>query len=133
VRKVNVLAARPAHRTPVGELLGADEIGACLYDLAEGERGHPYHFHPEREEWAIVVSGSPTLRAPAGERALREGDVVCFRSGPDGAHQLTGPGTVLVVSDNRAPDVAEYPDSGKLAVGGRVFRLADAVDLTDDE
>jgi uncharacterized cupin superfamily protein len=128
VRKVNVLTLGGG--ASVGEALGADEIGACLYVLAEGERGHPYHFHHAREEWAFVVAGAPTLRTPAGQRALREGDVVCFSPGPDGAHELAGPGTVLVVSDNRASDVAEYPDSAKLAVGGRVFRLADAVDLT---
>src|SRR5439155_11104970 len=81
----------------------------------------------------IGVAGSPTLRTRAGERALREGDVVCFSGGPDGAHQVTGPGTVLILSDNRTPVTAEYPDSGKITVSGKTFRLADAVDVWDGE
>ena len=36
-----------------------------------------------------MLSGSPTLRGPDGERVLRAGDVVCFPVGPDGAHQVT--------------------------------------------
>ncbi len=48
---------------------------------------------------------------------------------------MTGPGTVLIVSDRHSPDVVEYPDSGKLLVNppGRVFRSADSVDLWDGE
>lgn len=117
----------------IGEAVGSEEIGVSLYELGEGQRGHPYHFHHEREEWAIVLAGAPTVRTPGGERELHEGDVVCFPAGADGAHQLTGPGTVLILSDNRAPDTAEYPDSGKIELGGKVFRLADAIDLWDGE
>ena len=52
----------------------------------------PYHFHHGMEEWLLVVDGTPTLRTPDGERELRRGDVVCFPPGPDGAHQVRGPG-----------------------------------------
>jgi uncharacterized cupin superfamily protein len=118
----------------VGETLGADEIGACLYELGVGQRSYPYHFHHATEEWLIVLTGSPILRTPSGERVLREGDTVCFPPGPDGAHQVTGPGTVMIVSDNRTPASAEYPDSGKVGLRpGQVFRLADAVDFWQGE
>ena len=48
---------------------------------------------------------------------------------------MTGPGTVLLLSDRRSPDVVEYPDAAKLRVSstGLVFRIADAVDLWDGE
>jgi uncharacterized cupin superfamily protein len=120
----------------VGQAVRAEEIGGCVYELAGGQRTYPYHFHHGMEEWLIVVAGSPTLRTPGGERMLREGDTVCFPVGPDGAHQVTGPGTVLIVSDNRVvPEVIEYPDSGKLAASppGNTFRLADSVDYWDGE
>lgn len=145
MRSVNVFAPDFDHSSErdgyrwrgvlVGQALGAVEIGACLYELDEGQRTHPYHFHHAMEEWLIVVEGSPTLRTPSDERKLREGDVVCFPAGPDGAHQVTGPGTVLILSDNRAPETGEYPDSGKLGLGpaGPFFRLADAADLWDGE
>lgn len=33
----------------------------------------------------VVVAGTPTLRAPEGERELATGDCVLFPDGPDGA------------------------------------------------
>lgn len=119
----------------VGQAVGAEQMGARLYELADGQRRGPYHFHHAIEEWLIVVAGSPLVRTPGGERRLQRGDVLCFPAGSGGAHQVSGPGTVLVVSENRTPDVVEYPDSGKVGVHppGKVFRSADAVDLWEDE
>ena len=119
----------------VGDAVGAEQIGARLYELGEGERTHPYHFHHAAEEWLLAVAGSPLLRTPDGEQVLRAGDVVCFPPGPGGAHQVTGPGTVLIFSEQRALDTVEYPDSGKVELRpqGTVFRSADAVDLWEEE
>jgi uncharacterized cupin superfamily protein len=124
--------SRVAH---VAQAIDADQIGAHLYELEDGQRGNPYHFHHGIEEWLLVVSGSPLLRTPEGERRLRPGDVACFPAGPGGAHQVSGPGTVLLLSDRRVPDVVEYPDSGTLQVHppGTVFRTSDAIDLGDGE
>src|SRR5262249_54155492 len=108
VRKVNILSPafegaweRDGYRRRaawLGKQLGAEKIGASLYELPEGEKTFPYHFHYGMEEWLIVVSGTPTLRDPERERELRRGDVVCFPPGPEGGHQLRGPGTVMVIS-----------------------------------
>lgn len=120
----------------VGTQLKAERMGATLYDiLADTERTYPYHFHYGTEEWLVVVDGTPTLRMLWGERELRVGDVVCFKPGSEGAHQLRGPGTVLIFSANRSPDTVEYPDSGKLGAKppGSVFRIADAVDFWEGE
>ena len=117
----------------VGPAIGSEQMGASIYELADGQRVHPYHFHHGLEEWLLVVAGSPLLRTPGGERVLRAGDVVCFPVGQSGAHEVTGPGTVLLVAENRTPDAIEYPDSGKVGFypPGKVFRSADAVDLWD--
>ena len=82
-----------------------------------------------------MVEGSPVLRGPDGERKLRAGDVVCFPPGAEGAHQVRGPGVVLLLSANRSPEVIEYVDSGKVAAGppGKVFRAADEVDYWEGE
>jgi len=68
-------------------------------------------------------------------RDLRRGDVVAFPVGPDGAHQVTGPGTILVFSSKTPLEVIEYPDSGKVAASPPrlVFRAADAVDYWEGE
>jgi uncharacterized cupin superfamily protein len=115
--------------------IGADQIGARLYELGDGQGTTPYHFHHGIEEWLLVVAGSPAIRTPQGERVLEAGDVVCFPVGSGGAHEVRGPGTVLLLSDRRSPDVVEYPDAGTLQISpsGTVFRSADAVSLWDAE
>jgi uncharacterized cupin superfamily protein len=105
----------------IGARLDAELIGGSLYELEPGNKLWPYHTHHANEEWLIVVRGRPTLRAADGERELREGDVVCFRRGKSGLHQVINrtdaPIRVLMLSTLIAPDIVEYPDSGK--VGAR--------------
>ena len=125
----------------VGDAIGSDQIGASIYELGDDERTFPYHFHHGVEEWLLVVDGTPTVRVGDGELRLRRGDVVCFPAGPEGAHAVTGSGTVLVLSANRAPSISVYPDSDKLgtrpADAGSPdrlnFRRGDAVDYWDGE
>jgi uncharacterized cupin superfamily protein len=66
----------------------------------------------------VVVSGTPTLRTRERERELDSGEVVSFHPGGEGAHRLENrsddPARVLIVSTMLAPDVVEYPDSGKM-------------------
>ena len=124
--------------TRVGDRLGGTQIGGSVYQLAAGEKTFPYHFHHGVEEWLLVLDGRPTVRTPEGERELRRGDVVCFPSGAEGAHAVTGPGRVLVLSANRSPSISVYPDSDKLGTrpGGDDhlnFRRSDAVDYWDGE
>jgi uncharacterized cupin superfamily protein len=125
--------------TRVGDRLGALQIGGSVFELEAGEQTFPYHFHHGVEEWLLVVEGTPTLRSPDGERELRPGDVVCFPSGPDGAHAVRGPGRVLLLSANRAPSIAVYPDSDKIGTRPGAdedrlnFRRGDAVDYWEGE
>jgi len=114
----------------VGAKLGAELLGGSMYELEPGDRLWPYHTHHANEEWMIVLRGRPTLRTPEGEQELREGDVVCFKRGREGLHQVRNateePIRVLMLSTLLAPDVVEYVDSGKLSVvdakGQRLFR-----------
>jgi len=89
-----------------------------MYELEPGDRLWPYHTHHANEEWLLVVRGEPTLRTPEGEHALREGDVVAFPRGKDGAHQVRNgtdePVRVLMLSTLIRPDIVEYLDSGKI-------------------
>jgi uncharacterized cupin superfamily protein len=102
---------------PVDEEIGGELIGGAIWELQEGERICPYHYHHGVEEWLYVISGTPTARTSEGERLLRAGDVVCFPGSPDGAHTVHGPGRVLMLSAERWPAVVVYPDSDK--VGAR--------------
>lgn len=102
----------------VGRRIGGELIGASMYELDAGDRLWPYHTHHANEEWLIVVQGEPTLRTAEGERVLREGDVVCFPRGEDGAHQVINRTDtairVLMLSTLIQPDIIEYLDSGKI-------------------
>jgi len=102
----------------IGDRVGSELLGASMSEVEPGNKLWPYHTHHANEEWLIVVSGTPTLRSPDGERVLREGDVACFRRGPEGAHQVSNrsdaPVRVLMLSTLLAPEIVEYLDTGKV-------------------
>jgi uncharacterized cupin superfamily protein len=118
------------------ERIGSELIGAGLYEFEPGNQLWPYHFHIGNEEWAVVVSGTPTLRTPEGERELRAGDIVGFPEGEAGAHTFynrgSEPSRIVIFSTLRS-GYPTYPDSGKVAAAGRFLRIADAVDYWDGE
>ncbi|HWB23408.1 MAG TPA: cupin domain-containing protein [Gaiellaceae bacterium] len=146
MRRVNIFAPEFDHNSDregyrwrgakVGGAMGAEKIGASLYELPDGEKTYPFHFHHRMEEWLVVLEGTPILREGDGEQSLRTGDVVCFPAGPEGVHQVRGPGTVLILSTGLpGVEAIEYPDSGKTGVKppGKVFRLDDAAGYWEGE
>jgi uncharacterized cupin superfamily protein len=102
-----------------GEELGAKLWGGTVYELAPGKKVCAYHWHFGEEEWLLVVSGTPTLRTPLGKRVLQPWDVAVFVCGETGAHEVqneTGePVRVVMFSTVSDPEVAVYPDSGKVS------------------
>ena len=72
----------------VGAHTDAELIGASMYEVEPGNKQGPFHTHHANEEWAIVLRGEPTLRTHEGEQRLRQGDVVAFPRGKEGAHQI---------------------------------------------
>jgi uncharacterized cupin superfamily protein len=126
----------------------SSRLGASVWEIAPHSTQLPYHFHHLQEELLVVLRGTPTLRAPEGERELRQGDVVHFPTGPRGAHTLLNrtdePVRVLWVSELADAEIAEYPDSGKIRAVTRGesqnvdrlaanFRLDEAVDYLEGE
>ncbi|HEY8407065.1 MAG TPA: cupin domain-containing protein [Gaiellaceae bacterium] len=96
---------------------GGPLLGATLYEL---ERGNfvVYHAHHGSEELLIVLRGRPTLRTPAGERQLDEGDVVHFATGPEGAHGIRNdtdePVRYVMAGIRHSPEIVEYPDENQV-------------------
>jgi uncharacterized cupin superfamily protein len=127
----------------VGARIGAELLGGGLYELEPGARLWPYHTHHANEEWLLVIRGHPTLRTPDGEKELKEGDVIAFRRGEDGLHQVINrtevPTRVLMLSTMIAPELVHYADSGKVgarsAKGERLFlgRPGPMLDYWDGE
>src|SRR5204862_7149709 len=102
----------------VGAHTDAELIGASMYEVEPGNKQGPFHTHHANEEWVIVLRGEPTLRTHEGEQQLREGDVLAFPRGKEGAHQIRNdtdaPVRVLMLSTLIAPDIVEYLGTGKI-------------------
>jgi uncharacterized cupin superfamily protein len=111
-------------------------LGATVYELDPG-KWVIYHAHHGSDELALVLRGRPTLRTPAGERQLEEGEVVHFPPGPDGAHgfrnDTDGPVRYVVAGTRVSPEVVEYPDLKQVTAqsrlpatgGGQLFLIHD--------
>ena len=88
-------------------------LGASLYELGPGNFV-PYHAHHGSEELLIVLRGHVTLKTPAGEHVLDEGEVVHFTTGLKGAHGLRNdtdqPVRYVMAGTRVTPEVVEYPD-----------------------
>lgn len=131
-------------RARLGRQAGADRLGLSLWEVPPGEAAYPYHWHLAEEELLVVLDGRPSLRTPAGWEELAPGDVVSFRVGEDGGHQVVNrtdePVRFLAVSTQEV-EIVVYPDSDKLGAYGRgpdarlrlLFRRGDAVDYYEGE
>jgi uncharacterized cupin superfamily protein len=80
---VNVLSVPVEDRRPdapegfrartarLGSLLQAERLGATVAELDPGVGSAPYHYEYGREEWVLVLTGTPTLRHPGARRCWR--------------------------------------------------------------
>ena len=114
--------ARPGYTWKRKRIAG-ELLGMSVFELPPGEKSFPYHLHHANEEMLVVLDGAPTLRTADDERVLSRGDAVVFRRGPEGVHQVRNDSSevvrYLMISTLVAPDVAEYPDSGKVGAMAR--------------
>jgi uncharacterized cupin superfamily protein len=124
----------------LAESAGSEHLGMSLYELAPGQ-GMVFHYHLQREELLVVLEGTLALRTAAGWRELPQGEVVAFPRGERGAHGYENGGTspvrLLMVSEQNAPNISVYPDTGRIGIFdaapraerrfGALFDVADAV------
>src|SRR4029450_8264851 len=81
-----------ARRARLGRQAGSRDLGASLWEIPPGEAAYPYHWHAGEEEMIVVLAGTLRLRNPDGWRTLGAGELVSFRVGEEGAHQLVNDG-----------------------------------------
>jgi uncharacterized cupin superfamily protein len=124
----------------VGEAAGSEQLGASVYELRPGDE-MVFHYHVQREELLIVLSGRLSLRTATGWEQLAEGEVVAFPRGERGAHgfrnDTSEPVRVLMLSELNGPNVSVYPDTDQIGVFdegqrsrrrfGALFNVSDAV------
>ena len=104
----------------IGTRLGAELLGASLYELPPGESTWPYHYEHGAEVGFLVAAGAPTPGPPPGARQLEPGDVAAFPQGPAGGHKVANPTDetvrVVILSSKTPIAVVAYPDSNKLGI-----------------
>jgi uncharacterized cupin superfamily protein len=126
-----------------GNDLGARQTGATVYELPPGQSVCPYHYEYGEEEWALILTGRPTVRTPEGAERVEPSEMIFFPAGPAGAHQIRNdtdePVRVLMWSTVVTPTATAYPDSDKVAVwtGDKaedlIVRRSSGVDYYDGE
>lgn len=101
-----------------GEAIGATQLGGSVWEIPPGEANARYHYDYADEEWLLVLEGTPVVRRPDGEQQLAPGDVVCFPTGPAGAHSVMNRSDVVVrvvmLAASHVPSVVVYPDDDQI-------------------
>lgn len=136
LNKVQLQALPPAFSPPpgaaqrfgpmlarLGPLLGSDRLGATIIGLAPGKAAFPMHNHHANDELFLVLCGNGEMRVGDKRHPVAPFDLIaCPAGGRDTAHQLINTGAdelrYLAIGTNFAPDLIEYPDSGKFKAAG---------------
>lgn len=123
----------------IDPLIGAKNIGYCVYRLPTGSATFPMHLHHFGEEMCYVMEGTCTLKTPRGDMEVRAGDFIAFPPGPVGTHKFINesdaPVTLLILGTATPHDVSEYPDSNKVLpyVLQKIYRKEPSLDYFDGE
>ncbi len=149
INRINIDEIDWAHRKPVGtycfdykdidRLIGAKNIGYCVYRLTSGNATFPMHLHHFGEEMCYVMEGTCTLKTPRGDITVRSGDFIAFPPGPVGTHKFVNegdtPATLLILGTTTPHDVSEYPDSNKVLpyVLQKIYRKTPSLEYFDGE
>jgi uncharacterized cupin superfamily protein len=104
----------------------AQKLGASFDSLAPGKRVCPYHLHHAQEELFVILEGCGTLRVAGELLPIKAGDVIFIPAGPEYPHQIINTSDAalkyLSISTMEAPEICEYPDSGKFMAEGSMDR-----------
>ena len=99
--------------------IGAQKLGYNITILPPGKAAFPAHAHRVNEEMFFILEGEGEVRIGGKAWPVRQGDfVACPPGGPETAHQIFNSSKAelkfLAVSTMMSPEIAEYPDSGKI-------------------
>jgi uncharacterized cupin superfamily protein len=108
---------------------GLNRTGVSLARMPPGKESFVYHSHWNEEEWIYILSGRGVARIDGADYEVSAGDFMAFPT-PGVAHHLRNPFeeelVYLMGGENRALDVADFPDLGK-----RMFKHPKGVEIFD--
>ena len=109
-----------------------------MYELEPGNTTDAHYHRWCREEWVLILTGTPALRHGEGQTTLSAGDICCFPEGPSRAHQLRNDGGVpsrlIVFSTSTARPMSTFcPDQDTVLIPfsdreGLLFRFGDQIE-----
>lgn len=120
------------------ELLGLKKLMFDVKELEPGQLSYPNHYHSDNEEMFLIIEGQVTLRNNGEIKILVAGDLVVFKTGEEGCHQLLNHTEDIVryldLSTNQDSDICYYPDSNKINSGsGNIYKIEEKVDYFEGE
>jgi uncharacterized cupin superfamily protein len=103
--------------------LGMKGMGCTLTVVPPGKRAFPFHRHHVIDDMFYIVEGEGTCRIGGEHLPVRSGDLIAAPVGAE-AHQIVNSSSqdlrYLAFSTVGAVDIAEYPDSGKMAAAAGI-------------
>lgn len=109
-----------AETAPVANRLNAQKLGYRVTRVPPGKRAWPLHAHYVNEELFFVLDGKGSVRLGNETYPIRQGDFIAAPANPDQPHQIINTSddtlTYLCVSTMLEPEIAVYPDSGKMGI-----------------
>ena len=135
IRNVDAVPLERQQRDPLYDTIcarvstgtAALKLGAGYDVLAPGKLSCPYHYHHAQEELFVILEGHGTLRVAGELLPVTAGDLVFIPPGPDYPHQFINtsdaPMRYLSISTQERPEIAVYPDSGKVQAYDQGVRL----------
>ena len=110
----------------LGDAAGLTRFGVSRVRLTPGSTSSLRHWHPDEDEFAVVVAGELTLVDDAGEQVLRPGDCIGWPAGDRNGHHLLNRSDadgVFIVVGSRPEGDCFYSDVDLVfrndAAGGR--------------
>lgn len=131
-----------AETAPVANRLNAQKLGYRVTRVPPGKRAWPLHAHYVNEEMFFVLAGEGSVRIGDETYPIKQGDFISAPANPNEPHQIVNTSTetltYICVSTMLEPDIAVYPDSGKVGVfagsaPGRINEEAGTVKFFNDE
>lgn len=93
----------------------------AIYEIPPQKASYPYHYHLKNEEVFYIISGNGILETPNGNKSISKGDIIVCPASEKGAHRIINSShtEMLVYLDCDVvnyPDIAYYPNSGKVGI-----------------
>lgn len=107
----------------VKHVIAPDSMHIDFVEVEPNCFAYGYHWHEVDEEAFYIISGEASVRTAKGELNLKQGDIITFPTGEQGAHVIknTSKTEKLIYLDfgrNEKAEIVHFPDINKIMAIG---------------